>query len=62
MNCLQLNETEREGEEGAWEGGGHSGSEERRRHAGALLMKQNDTVGILKDFSLGYGTFCWVLG
>lgn len=62
MNCLQLNETEREGEEGAWKGGGHSGSEERRRHAGALLMKQNDTVGILKYFSLGYGTFCWVLG
>lgn len=62
MNCLQLNETEREGEEGAWKGGGHSGSEERRRHAGALLMKRNDTVGILKDFSLGYGTFCWVLG
>lgn len=62
MNCLQLNETEREGKEGAWKGGGHSGGEERRRHAGALLMKQNDAVGIFKDFPLGYATFCWVLG
>lgn len=62
MNCLQLNKTEREGKEGAWRGGGQSGSEERRRHAGALLMKENDAVGIFKDFPLGYGAFCWVLG
>lgn len=62
MNCLQLNETEKEGEEGTWKGGGHSGSKERRRHARALLIKQNDAVGIFKDFPLGYGTFCWVLG
>lgn len=53
---------EREGKEGAWRGGGQSGSEERRRHAGALLMKENDAVGIFKDFPLGYGAFCWVLG
>lgn len=62
MNCLQLNETEREGKEGARRGGGRGSSEERRRHAGALLMKQNDAVGIFKDSPLGYGTFCWVLG
>lgn len=37
-------------------------AEERTRHAGALLMKQNDAVGIFKDSPLGYGTFCWVLG
>jgi len=61
MNCLQLNETEGEGKEGAWRGGGRGGSKERSRHAGALLMKQNDAVGIFKDSPLGYGTFCWVL-
>lgn len=62
MNCLQLNETEREGKEGAWRGEGCGGSKGRRRHAGALLMKQNDAVGICKDSPLGCGTFCWVLG
>lgn len=58
MNCLQLNETEREGKEGARRGVGRSGTEERRRHTGALLMKQNDAVGIFKDSPLDYGTFC----